>query len=331
VVHTVSPPGPASVSALDRQRISVVALPKNTALTMLLSGSVGYAPAAIAANEGSTVVLSAGYDVDIPTDIPATRLGNIDIRDGTYSNDLAAWATSSISLAPDFGAADFGGDVSLKAAEAIDVSAEVRERVTVAGDSCSTRESGYRRHRRRARLHAHRRGRRTDRRDRRLRHRRFERRHPQGRPAGRRPGRGGEHPPTAHDHQPEPVHQASGIGQYNGALGGSGIGGSIDAGVVNGGTISATIASLYAFGAGGASDAQAGDGTGGALTLSALGGSLDFGTVALGVAGSGGSGGIQAGDGFGGTRGHHDRLRGAGLGRAAGQRRCKRRRPAIPG
>ena len=68
--------GPASTSAADSQRISMVALPKNDALTMLLSGSIGYTPAAIAANEGSSVVLAAGFDIQqADRDCPATRSG----------------------------------------------------------------------------------------------------------------------------------------------------------------------------------------------------------------------------------------------------------------
>jgi filamentous hemagglutinin family protein len=49
VVHTGTTTGPASTSNTDTQVISMVALPKNAALTMLLTGSIGYTPAASAA------------------------------------------------------------------------------------------------------------------------------------------------------------------------------------------------------------------------------------------------------------------------------------------
>ena len=43
-----------------------VAVPKNDALTMLLSGSIGYTPAASASNDGSSIVLSAGFSTPEP-------------------------------------------------------------------------------------------------------------------------------------------------------------------------------------------------------------------------------------------------------------------------
>ena len=60
IVHSGSTGGPASTGAADVQQIHFVSLAKNTSLTMLLSGSIGYAPAAVATNDGASILLSAG-------------------------------------------------------------------------------------------------------------------------------------------------------------------------------------------------------------------------------------------------------------------------------
>lgn len=60
IVHSGSTGGPASTGAADVQQIHFVSLAKNTSLTMLLSGSIGYAPAAVATNDGTSIILSAG-------------------------------------------------------------------------------------------------------------------------------------------------------------------------------------------------------------------------------------------------------------------------------
>jgi hypothetical protein len=65
VVHqaTGTTTGPATNGPNDPQRIFMMAVPKNAALTMLLGGSIGYPVAATAVAENGAVVLSAGYDV----------------------------------------------------------------------------------------------------------------------------------------------------------------------------------------------------------------------------------------------------------------------------
>ena len=55
--------GPASAGAGDPQRIYMMAIPKNTAISMLVNGNVGYTPAATATVQNGEVILSAGYDI----------------------------------------------------------------------------------------------------------------------------------------------------------------------------------------------------------------------------------------------------------------------------
>jgi hypothetical protein len=65
VVHTGNTTGPQRTSATDRQSIVMVAIPKNTALTMLLGGTAGFPVVNGATLEGGAVILSAGHDVAI--------------------------------------------------------------------------------------------------------------------------------------------------------------------------------------------------------------------------------------------------------------------------
>ncbi|WP_299328332.1 hypothetical protein [Parasphingopyxis sp.] len=75
IVHTGTTTGPASapvedpvsgaITNPDAQAIYMVAVPKNDAITMLVSGSMGYDPAADARFVNGNVVLSAGYNVSV--------------------------------------------------------------------------------------------------------------------------------------------------------------------------------------------------------------------------------------------------------------------------
>ncbi len=65
IVHgaTGSTNGPASAGSGDPQRIYMMAIPKNAAISMLVNGNVGYTPAATATVQNGEVILSAGYDI----------------------------------------------------------------------------------------------------------------------------------------------------------------------------------------------------------------------------------------------------------------------------
>lgn len=104
IVHDGTTTGPASTGSTDRQRIFMVAVPKNQVMTMLLSGTIGYTAAASAANEGSAVVLSAGNDIFFsdsasPSGGAGTGAANIAVSGTTdFSNRTTAYALDAITL-----------------------------------------------------------------------------------------------------------------------------------------------------------------------------------------------------------------------------------------
>jgi filamentous hemagglutinin family protein len=134
VVHTGTTTGPASATSSDQQQIMMVAMPKATALTMLLSGSIGYTPAALAANEGSSVILSAGYPTPVPGAESATALGNISIDNATFQNATSAYASNDIDVTAAAGPVGFGGSTSLFAQHKIDFTLGASTTVSAAGD-----------------------------------------------------------------------------------------------------------------------------------------------------------------------------------------------------
>jgi filamentous hemagglutinin family protein len=130
IVHTGTTTGSASTSGFDAKTISFVALPKATALTMLLSGSIGYAPAADAFNDGSAVVLSSGYTTDQPTTEAAGSLGNISIDNASFANPIAAFASGTLGITAVGGPVAFGGNANLYAQDAIDVTLDAGGQLT---------------------------------------------------------------------------------------------------------------------------------------------------------------------------------------------------------
>jgi filamentous hemagglutinin family protein len=131
IVHTGTTTGSASASALDAKTISFVAMPKSTALTMLLSGSIGYAPAVDATNDGSAVVLSAGYATDLPSAEVAGSLGNISIDNASFANPTRASASGTMAITGAAGPVSFASDASLYAQDAIDITLGASEQLSV--------------------------------------------------------------------------------------------------------------------------------------------------------------------------------------------------------
>ncbi|WP_126177071.1 beta strand repeat-containing protein [Tsuneonella rigui] len=89
IVHTGTTTG---FRSSPDSRMQFVAVPKNTALTMLLSGSIGYIPAGSSYYDGGAIVLTAG-DLGSPD-------GNIDIGATRFTSGVDAHATGSIKVAP---------------------------------------------------------------------------------------------------------------------------------------------------------------------------------------------------------------------------------------
>jgi filamentous hemagglutinin family protein len=113
IVHTGSTGGGESTASDDFQVLSLIAIPKNTALTMLLSGSIGYAPATGAFGDGSSVVLSAGYDANLSNADLAQNLGNIEIGNTQFTSYVSGIATNAINIAPNGGSVEFGQGADL--------------------------------------------------------------------------------------------------------------------------------------------------------------------------------------------------------------------------
>ncbi|HEX5500803.1 MAG TPA: hypothetical protein VFX03_16320, partial [Thermomicrobiales bacterium] len=133
IVHTGTTTGTASTSGSDVKTISFVALPKTTALTMLLSGSIGYAPAADAFNDGSAVVLSSGYTTPQPTAEAAGSLGNISIDNASFTNPLTAYASGELDITAANGPVSFGGYADLYAQDALNITLGAGEQFSSSG------------------------------------------------------------------------------------------------------------------------------------------------------------------------------------------------------
>ena len=120
VVHTGTTERPGA-TVTEAQHVFMVAMPKNSALTMLLSGNVGYDAAASAVQSGSAVVLSAGYDIagGVIGARNVTGIGEagVSIGGGTWQPDVTGHATGNISVQP--GAAANFANVDLTAERAI--------------------------------------------------------------------------------------------------------------------------------------------------------------------------------------------------------------------
>jgi hypothetical protein len=117
------------------QRIYVAAVPKNDAITTLISGSLGYTAATQATMQNGAVILTAGRNVTVdgPTDFAgSTAAANISIGSETstiFNSSVVASATGDAVIAPAAGTTvQFANDVNLSA----DRLAEVR---AVAGSS----------------------------------------------------------------------------------------------------------------------------------------------------------------------------------------------------
>ncbi|HEX8262652.1 MAG TPA: hypothetical protein VF547_07245, partial [Allosphingosinicella sp.] len=96
LVHEGATGGPASGGAGDNHRIYMVAVPKNSAITALLSGSAGFDAAADAAVVNGEIVLSAGRNVVTETFFDVLKLppSSFEILGGTYNSSIRGSATA---------------------------------------------------------------------------------------------------------------------------------------------------------------------------------------------------------------------------------------------
>lgn len=150
VSHTGTTTGPAANFSDPNHRIYLVAVPKNQAMTAVVSGSLGYAAATNAQFDiDGSIVLSAGYNVagqSVPTDTPMGANASLSIEGLTATNDISGYASGTIAV--DATAADvaFAGNAYLWAAGNIDADVATGRSLTVGGTldlrSTSTLTSG---------------------------------------------------------------------------------------------------------------------------------------------------------------------------------------------
>lgn len=145
--------GPASTGPDDPHRIIMLAAPIDqffpTAVTMLLSGQIGF-EASAASVENGQIILSAGFDIvgsQLGTDAKYAE-ANIEITGGTFTSDVYARATGSVVATSTDGPLSFSGDFIAEAFERAQLSA-INGAVAVGGDVSLTAygplefETGY--------------------------------------------------------------------------------------------------------------------------------------------------------------------------------------------
>lgn len=140
IVHSGATGGPAETANGYSSRVYMVAVPKNQALTMLLSGTVGFetaTTASVTANGG--IVLSAGRnilngqaDTAAPTGTAASA--GMVISGGRFINDVTGAATGDIRVEPTGGAVDFERNLTLNGDRSVTINAGNGQTINVAGD-----------------------------------------------------------------------------------------------------------------------------------------------------------------------------------------------------
>lgn len=102
ITHT----GSTVATELDQNRVFMVAVPKNEAVSMLLSGTIGLhdlTATAAQTNSDGSIVLSAGYNVQngqISGGPVGNGVGNITVNDTVFLSNLTARASGTFAAAP---------------------------------------------------------------------------------------------------------------------------------------------------------------------------------------------------------------------------------------
>jgi filamentous hemagglutinin family protein len=148
LVHSGTTTGTGNATADDRHTIYMVAVPKNNALTMLLSGgSVGFTDAVGATVENGQIILSAGYGVSHDDSrnvvIDGLYLGgavggapaSIDIQGGDFTSSLDGYATGFATADGGGGTLNFDHNVSLQGIDSASLVANAGDTVTVGGSA----------------------------------------------------------------------------------------------------------------------------------------------------------------------------------------------------
>ena len=128
ISHGGTTGGPSSTGAGDNHGIYFATMAKNDAVSMLLTGSIGYQAAASADIVNGVVVLSAGYDVQGgvvavgQSQETGAASSSIAIGNSNFTSDITGYATDKITANPtdDFGTITMGS-AFLSAINSIDV------------------------------------------------------------------------------------------------------------------------------------------------------------------------------------------------------------------
>jgi filamentous hemagglutinin family protein len=136
IVHTGSTGGPSSTGFGDNHEIYMVAVPKNTALTMLLRGDVGFDAADSASIVNGEIILSAGHNIsfgnidDQPVNATDATLA-IELTNATSS--LFGRAATNVQLGA-FGTSTYSADVSVRAGAIANVFATNSQTLNILGN-----------------------------------------------------------------------------------------------------------------------------------------------------------------------------------------------------
>lgn len=142
ISHTGDTGGPASTGAGDNHRIYMVAVPKNNAITIAITGGsqLGFDIAGAANAVGNSIILSSGYNVfgnsiDIGTPVNPLQQANISIRDSNITSAINAAASNELQVLALTGNVSFAGRAELFGANVARVDADGATRtVTFASD-----------------------------------------------------------------------------------------------------------------------------------------------------------------------------------------------------
>ena len=146
IIHTGSTTGTGNATSADNHSIYMVAVPRNQALTMLLSGNVGFSDVAGATVQNGQIILSAGYNVTsgvgaVPVDglqlggaFPS-KTASIDIQGGDFTSNVQGYATGSISATGGGGTLNFAHDLSLQGLVGASLIANSGDTISVGGNA----------------------------------------------------------------------------------------------------------------------------------------------------------------------------------------------------
>jgi len=148
IVHTGTTTGTGNLAPSDQHTIYMVAVPKNNALSMLLTGGhVGFTDAVGATVDNGQIVLSAGYSVshDAGRNVVINDFNrggaiggpsaSIDIEGGDFSSSVSAFGTGAVIATGGGGTLNFDHNVYLQGLIGASLVANDGDTVTVGGNA----------------------------------------------------------------------------------------------------------------------------------------------------------------------------------------------------